>query len=240
MKARVHLTQPIADLGPAGRRAAALLASAPLLLTAYAYLGTRRFYLERLRPTLVLLDDPEWTAAAWAFAAPGLMLALPVAAVVVLGFGDRWRENGLGLGDWRFGWKALAAMAPLMVLAGWWSSRRPEFRALHPYWPGAGRSAGAFAENAALYLAYYVGYEAYFRGFLQFGLRRRLGDWNAVLVQTLASTLVHIGLPAGEILGAVPAGIVWGLVAFRASSIWPVVLVHWLLGVSLDYFVVFG
>jgi len=240
MTAPIHLGPFSGFFGREDRRATFLLATAPLLTTAYVYLGTRRFYLEHLRPHIVLLGDPEGTAAAWAFAAPGLMLALPVVILVVLALcepsGDRW----LGLGDWRFGWKAVAVMAPVMVLAGWWSSRRPEFRALHPYWPGAGRSTGAFLVNAVLYLAYYVGYETYFRGFLQFGLRRRLGPWNAVLLQTLATTLVHIGLPAGEILGAIPAGIVWGMVAFRTGSIWPVVMVHWILGVSLDGFVVLG
>jgi membrane protease YdiL (CAAX protease family) len=58
-----------------------------------------------------------------------------------------------------------------------------------------------------------------------------------VLVQTLASTLVHIGKPTGELYGAVAGGIVWGIVTFRARSIWPALLLHWLLGISLDYFI---
>ena len=57
---------------------------------------------------------------------------------------------------------------------------------------------------------YYLGWEFFFRGFMQFGLRGALGDWNAILVQTLASCLIHIGKPAGEIYGAIVAGLLWG------------------------------
>lgn len=224
----------------ADRKPALLLLLAPLLCTAFKYWGSPRYYLARVQPHLVLFGDPEWTASVWAFAAPVLTLALPALAVSALPPRQRLAENGLGLGDWRFGWKAAAALAPLMLSASFLAARLSAYRVEYPYWPGAGASAPHFAAHAGLYLVYYVGYEGYFRGFLQFGLRRRLGDLDAVLVQTLATTLVHIGKPAGEILGAIPAGLAWGAVAFRSRSIWPVVLTHWLLGASLDFFILFG
>ncbi len=85
-----------------------------------------------------------------------------------------------------------------------------------------------------------MGWEFFFRGFMQFGLRGALGNWNAILVQTLASCLVHIGKPAGETYGAIVAGVVWGLIVFRARSLWAVLLMHWALGVALDFFICFA
>jgi len=35
-------------------------------------------------------------------------------------------------------------------------------------------------------------------------------------------------------------GLLWGMVVFRSRSLLYVLLVHWLLGVSLDYFICFG
>lgn len=241
MRASPEMALSLAGAGRgADRKPAFLLLLAPLLCTVFKYWGSPRYYLARVQPHLVLFGDPEWTASLWAFAAPALALALPALALSALPPRERLAENGLGLGDWRFGWKAAAGLAPWMLLASFVAARLPAYRVEYPYWPGAGASARHFAAHACLYLVYYVGYEAYFRGFLQFGLRRRLGDLDAVLVQTLATTLVHIGKPAGEILGAIPAGLAWGAVALRAGSIWPVVLTHWLLGASLDFFILFG
>ncbi len=239
MNAVYQMTRPLVGaMRGANRRAALLLISAPVLCTVFRYWGTPGFYRARVQDHLVLLGDPAWTASAWAFAAPVLTLALP--ALAVLPARRRLAEAGLGLGDWRFGLRAAGALAPAMVAAAFLAARLPAFRAEYPCWPGAGASGAAFAAHAGLYLLYYLGYETYFRGLLQGGLRRRLGDLDAVLVQTLASTLVHIGKPAGEIVGAIPAGLAWGAVALRARSIWPVVLTHWLLGAATDFFILFG
>jgi uncharacterized protein len=240
MTASLQDVLPLGAVRGASRKPTLLLLLAPVLCAAFKVWGSPRYYLARVQPSLVLLGDPEWTASAWAFVAPVVVLALPALALSSLPPRERLAESGLGLGDWRFGLKAAAAIAPFLLAASFFAARLPAYRVEYPYWPGAGSSGLRFAAHAGLYLVYYAGYEAYFRGFLQFGLRRRLGDLDAVLVQTLATTLVHIGKPMGELMGAIPAGLVWGAVAFRAGSIWPVVLTHWLLGASLDFFILFG
>jgi membrane protease YdiL (CAAX protease family) len=74
---------------------------------------------------------------------------------------------------------------------------------------------------------------------MQFGLRTRLGDWNAILVQTLVSCLLHIGKPSAEIYSSILGGIVWGTIVFRTRSLLPALLLHWLLGVCLDAFIIY-
>jgi len=126
-----------------------------------------------------------------------------------------------------------------MILTTYPSSKMPDFLAEYPLNKSAGESTFSFLSHAIAYLFYYIGWEIFFRGFMQFGLREKLGDWFSILVQTLASCLVHIGKPDGEIYGSIIAGIVWGIVAFRAQSILPIILIHWLVGVSLDFFISF-
>lgn len=50
---------------------------------------------------------------------------------------------------------------------------------------------------------------------------------------------MHIGKPDGEIYSSILGALIWGVVAQRSSSILAPVLTHWVLGVSLDYFISF-
>jgi membrane protease YdiL (CAAX protease family) len=34
--------------------------------------------------------------------------------------------------------------------------------------------------------------------------------------------------------------VLWGLIVFRARSLWAVLLMHWTLGVALDFFICFA
>ena len=69
-------------------------------------------------------------------------------------------------------------------------------RGHYPINPSAGKSPAMFTIHAATYLVFYAGWEFHFRGFLQVGLRDRIGGVNALLVQVLASGLLHIGRPS--------------------------------------------
>jgi membrane protease YdiL (CAAX protease family) len=115
----------------------------------------------------------------------------------------------------------------------------PEFVAEYPFDKTAGASAIHFAIHAAAYLLFYAGWEFFFRGFMQFGLAERLGESNAIMVQTLASCLAHIGKPPGEIYGSILSGLIWGWIVSRSKSLWGVLAMHWVLGVALDFFICF-
>jgi membrane protease YdiL (CAAX protease family) len=71
-----------------------------------------------------------------------------------------------------------------------------------------------------------------------FGLRDAVGAANAILIQTIPSTLLHIGKPDGEIFAAILAGIAFGIIALRTKSILYVFVIHWLIGVTLDFLIV--
>ena len=211
---------------------------APLVLTTWRYYAARGFFTGEAGSGA--LASPGQATELYAFLSSFVLLGLVSLAIVRLVFREPLAAFGLAVGDWRFGLKVLAVMAPVMVVLGALAARAPEFVAQYPLYRGACASAPAFLAHAAAYLAYYVGFEVFFRGFVQFGLRESLGDWYAILVQTALSCLVHIGKPSGEIYGAVVGGLVFGIVAFRSRSLLYVIVTHWVLGVALDLFVCLG
>jgi membrane protease YdiL (CAAX protease family) len=64
-----------------------------------------------------------------------------------------------------------------------------------------------------------------------------MGSSSALLVQVLASVLLHIGKPTGEIYGSIVGGLLWGLLAYRTRSLLSGMLQHFLLGIALDWFI---
>ena len=222
------------------RKPTVILLLAPLLLTTFKYYGSRSFYLSELADKCVLFNDAARTAELWHFSSAFLLMGVLPALVVKWVFKESLADYGVQRGDTGFSLKALLLLLPVMVALTYPNARVPGFMAEYPFDRGAGSSSAAFISHAGTYLLYYMGWEFFFRGFMLFGLRGALGDWNAIQVQTLASCLIHIGKPAGEIYGAIVAGLLWGFIVFRTRSLWAVLVMHWALGVSLDFFICFA
>jgi uncharacterized protein len=222
------------------QKPAVILLLAPLLLTTFKYYGSKSFYLSTLADKFVLGHDAARTAELWHFSSAFLLMGVLPALVVKLVFKEALADYGVQRGDTGLSLKALLVLLPVMVALTYPNARGPEFMAEYPFDRGAGRSPAAFLSHAGTYLFYYAGWEFFFRGFMQFGLRGALGAGNAILVQTLASCLIHIGKPAGEIYGSILAGLLWGFIVFRTRSLWAVLAMHWALGVSLDFFICFA
>ncbi len=221
------------------RKPTIILLLSALIITTWKYYGTQYFYLSELQDVFVLGGDPGLTSEIYVFASAFVLMGLVPLAVIRLVFRESLRDYGFQLGDQRFGWTAVAIMAPVMILSTIPSASMPDFIREYPIYKGAGESGSAFVNHAFRYLFFYIGWETLFRGFMQFGLRS-LGDWNAILIQTGMSCIAHIGKPAGEIYSSILGALIWGVVVFRCRSLLYVLIVHWLLGVSLDWFIVFG
>jgi membrane protease YdiL (CAAX protease family) len=212
-----------------------ILLLTPFILITWKYYGTKPFYLSNLTSTFVLFGDLQRTAELYTFLSAFVLFAVVPLLIIRVVFKERLSTYGLQIGDWRFGLKAFLVLAPVFALASYFSRNDPEFVAEYPLFKGAGASPAAFLSHAVSYLLFYIGWETYFRGFLQFGLRQTLGDWQSILVQTALSCIIHIGKPAGEVYSSVIGALLWGIIAFRAQSILFIILLHWLLGVVLDY-----
>lgn len=149
-------------------------------------------------------------------------------------------EWGWGWGDGSKGWPWVWGALPLVAVGMVLTVRMPEFQP--PYfrevYPVVRDVASAGPFGFLLYLPllamYYVSFEWFYRGWMLFGLRRRLGDVLAVLVQTVPSVLVHVDRPDAEILAAVPAEIFFGWLALRTGSIVYPALIHGFVGVCIE------
>ena len=215
-------------------RAIVVLLYAPVALTVFRYFGwpdTCR----NLAPT-ASGPFPQF----YYFFCSLLLLGIVPILISRFAFGQRLSEIGLGIGDIKFGAKLIAIGIPLMIILGYMSAQSPSFRDEYPLYRNLLTDKSGLWVYILAYGAYYVGWESFFRGFMLFGLRKSLGDTVSILIQTIPSCLMHIGKPAPEIFGSIAAGLVFGWIALRCRSIWPVFLIHWGLGVSLDLFIIFG
>jgi membrane protease YdiL (CAAX protease family) len=150
------------------------------------------------------------------------------------------KEAGLALGNWRRGLLIVAAGAPLAVLSGLIGSRDAELSRFYPFSKIACRSLKSFiAFETAYLLLYYVAWEFLYRGILFFPLIPAIGLIPALSIQTIISTLHHVGHPQSEILAALAGGFVFGLVAYFSGSFIYTIVLHALTGISTDTFIYF-
>jgi uncharacterized protein len=170
------------------------------------------------------------------FAAAALLLGVcPV--LLARCWGMRPADLGLGPGRVRRGLTWLGVGLPLAVLAGYIGARSPAVRAVYPLDGALNPAAGFFVPHALWQFLYFGAWEVLFRGVLLFGLRNRIGAGPANLVQTALSVVAHFGRPLDEAMSALPAGLLFGWVDLRIGSVWYIAVVHWVVGVSLDWFI---
>lgn len=222
------------------QRTAALIVVATVAITVFYYamradaIGVRSWHADWTPMTFAA--RPAWLHQLGAFA---LLALLPLAAACWL-FRQSPDTFGLGVGRWREGLVWLAAGIPVAILAGRIGASSALMRAVYPLDTGLGPGLTRFLPGAAMQFLYYGSWEVLFRGVLLFGLRGALGAGNANAVQVALSVLAHFGRAPDETFVAVPAGLLFGWLDLRLGSIWYVAILHWLVGTSMDWFIVSG
>jgi len=171
------------------------------------------------------------TYVAWYLATAVLFLAAPVALLLALG--EPLGEYGLGPGRARLGAAVAGVLAALMIPVAVAAAHVQPFASQYPLAPAAAGSWRTFVRYEAAYALYFVGWEAYWRSFLLFGLYRRIGV-AAVWVTALPFALAHLQKPEAEAFGSVAAAVALGYLALRARSFWWGALLHAAVAVSTD------
>jgi len=184
-----------------------------------------------------------WLGATPLFAALVLFGLVPM-GIVKWGFRERLADYGLRFGIAQRTLRTFLLALPFVVGIALLVGHNPVFYEVYPLNEAirpqhAKIGIGIFVLHSICYIGYYFGWEFLFRGFVQHGLSERYGMPVAVLVQTAASTILHHGHPASEMFGAIIAGLVWGFIAYRTRSILSGLGQHAMLGIVLDWVLIF-
>jgi membrane protease YdiL (CAAX protease family) len=212
-----------------------LLVSSVTLITWKCFASPQ--YLEQLARRCGGFSDPQAAGAIGSFVGALLLLGLLPALIVKLVFRETLADYGVRLGDRLRTARSFLICAPIVVLIAYLSAGGASLRSEYPINHLARVCGWGFTLHALTYLLFYLGWEFQFRGFMQHGLEASMGTTSALLVQVLASVLLHLGKPVSEIYAAIVAGLLWGLLAYRTRSLLSGTLQHFLLGIALDWFI---
>ncbi|MEP7324123.1 MAG: CPBP family intramembrane glutamic endopeptidase [Saprospiraceae bacterium] len=212
-----------------------LLVSSPLLLSLYYYHGIT-FY--EFIPQLVSDDHGDLNVRYGQFICFFILLGLIPLLYVLIVDKNKLNSYGLGLGDKKMGLKILLLIPLVIIPLMWVAAKMPDVRAEYPLAKILFQQPQLFWPYEVMYIVfYYIAWEFYFRGFLLFGLSTSLGPGVAILIQTLASCLIHLGKPEGETIGAIVVGLLFGFIAWKTKSVWYGFLLHISIGFFTDYFI---
>ena len=170
-----------------------------------------------------------------AFVLSFLLLGAIPAMVAKPLLGKTPRDLGLGLGDSKVGLTWVAIGLPVAVIAGFVGTGSPTVAAAYPLGQGLTRTTLVFLPYVIGYGIYYLGFEYLYRGYLLLGLSSRIGGLQANLLQATLATAAHIGKPPVELISAFPASLAFGWLTLRTKSIWYALVIHWAVGVCLDW-----
>ncbi len=227
-------------LGKIELKPSVILLSASILLVLFKYYGYPESFVHIFPATGGVDFKNCFSAHIYFFFCSVLFLILVPFLLIKFVLKEKISDYGLKKGDFKFGMNSLLILFPLIALAMILpSSRMPQFRAEYPLFALAGKGFSLVLLYELVYGLYYISWEFFFRGYLLFGLKDIFGEWNAILIQTLPSVLMHIGKPDGEILASIAAGILFGKLALRGKSIYYVFLLHWFIGMAMDLFILY-
>ncbi|MDR1924096.1 MAG: CPBP family intramembrane metalloprotease [Planctomycetaceae bacterium] len=183
----------------------------------------------------------------WKLVSVFIFFGLIPMCIVKFVFRERLSDYGLRIGEVVRTVRSFCIAFPFILFFAYAAAGSGLFEEVYPFNESLRRcnSAGmvskkVFVCHAILYAGYYFGWEFMFRGFVQHGLSPTCGIGTAILIQTIPSAMLHFGHPTGEVLGSICAGLAWGYLAYRSRSILSGLAQHTILGVVLDWKLIYG
>lgn len=153
--------------------------------------------------------------------------------VIKLVLREPFRDYGYGWGDTSRYLKYSASLAALIVGFAFLASFRSDFAGHYPFYSLAGRSYLDLLLWETLYIAQFVALEFFFRGFFLHSLRPQFGA-ASIFIMCVPYFMIHFSKPWLEAFGAIPFGILLGVLALRSRSMWGGAGVHATIAVSMD------
>ena len=227
----------------ADRDAFIVLISATLLLFLFHYWGRPDYYVRSGLIDWVATNvggtfesHPGVGAYLYWGASSVLLRTLVPAAIIVWVIRDSPGDYGYRIRGTLRHFPAYGIMYLLMFPVLFWASSFESFLSYYPFYDRAAEGGTAFWLYEIGYWFQFVGIEAFFRGFLTFGLARRFGMLG-IVIMTVPYTMIHFGKPAPEAFAAIIAGLALGYLALRSRSFVPGVFLHVGVAITMDLLV---
>ncbi len=165
-----------------------------------------------------------------------IFLGLISALIIIFLPGATLKEYGLGfafqaLPPW---WTFLAI--PLILVLGFYSARKPGNLKLYPQIRTRKWSPGLLALSGVSWLAFLIGYEALFRGFLLHASLDIMAPAPAIALNCALYAFAHFYKGPGETYGAFFIGILLCYVTIVTGNFWSAVILHSVMALSNEWF----
>jgi len=234
-------------------KTAIILWSSFILLTLWGLKGNAEMVFPQ-KWRVALFPDLAWRDQFVSFITGFILLVIIPCCIIKFYFKERLSDYGLGWSKDKIklglvaGCVLLVICIPLFYMGTFDEAQQAEYPMF-----GDAIAKGAWGEFIIYQLVYFMFFiviEFIFRGYLLFGLYG-IKDIQAakgvkgikgplvfgvyaILIQMLAYTMWHIAKPVPEYMGALVWGVVVAAIAIKIRSIWPIIIVHWLLNVFMD------
>lgn len=235
-----------------------ILWSSFILLLLWGSEGNSELIKKEWREALLPIAKIPWRDQLISFIFGFILLVVIPCCIIKFYFKDRLSDYGLGWSNARIKLGRLSMVVTLMIcLPIFYSGAfHPAMQEEYPLFRDTITTWGGFIVYELVYFLFFINIEFIFRGYLLFGLfgptngslnkakketllvkKKREGSYfgiYAILIQMLAYTMWHISKPMPEYMGAIFWGVAVAAIALKIRSIWPIIIVHWLLNVFVD------
>lgn len=154
---------------------------------------------------------------------------IPFALIMFL-FKEKPKAFGFGLGNIKTGLLWILVIGGLSILTTFLASQYlPEIKSFYML-----RTFNL--EFVILTIIYMVSWEFLLRGFLLFGLLQKYDYLASNIIQTFIFFLAHIGKPGIELYSTLATGLLFGHIAYKSKSFWPMAIIHSIILISVVLF----
>lgn len=201
----------------------------------YYFLGRNSRFMAAVGPTCRILDR-QGNQVLLQRALGFLFLGAFSGLITIILPGKSLQEFGL---TFRFTeappwWSFL--LVPLILLLGYTTARKPDILKQYPQIRAKEWTPAMLAISAVSWVLFLVAYEFLFRGFLLYASLDIMDPAKAVFLNTVLYALAHFYKGPREIVGTLPAGILFCYLTLLTGNIWSAVVLHSVMALSNEWF----
>jgi membrane protease YdiL (CAAX protease family) len=220
-----------------GSRPFLLAVLSTLCLVIYWHVGTPQntpYWFVLLSAKILQINNLTFYLHLWAHTtAVAILLVVPIVISWLIGI--RPQSLGFTIRHAKREFALILILWVCMLPIIWFVSQTKDFQAMYPRLPQAAFDMHLFILYEGFYLIKWIAWEFFFHGFMIFSFKKDIGNY-AVLVSTIPFVLMHFGKPIIEVYASLFLGLLFCWIALRGRSFWPLVLFHWLIATSIDFF----